>query len=342
MPVNFVYPGKFGGGLESTLGLYECAKNAGIDSRLYLSSGNVRLGTIRKYYPEARLLNFLSPSDVNTARKEIGKDRAFFTMISPKMFPLFYALGPKKDFYFHANMDHSFSVGNDNPANELIMDIFHNMAVHGSRRVFATQYLMLWQIKSKYGIDGSFLPHPPYSALKEGFFSGEEKVDLPFKDYFLCFGGIDRPYKGTEVLIKAVQGTGLNTVFAGKYPHPIAGKNIVHLNRWLGDPQMHYLVKNAKCIVAPYLVSSQFSGCLALAYYFNRPVLAPRCQIFEDWVDEGKTGWLFSQGNWLDLREKMESIASGKASWDKKSIALKQAEMSERTSSFMKTYFGND
>jgi len=116
-------------------------------------------------------------------------------------------------------------------------------------------------------------------------------------------------------------------VIAGKRKPIVPAKNIVHLNRWVPDSELHHLIKNCRCVVLPYLVSSQFSGCLALAFHFKKPVLAPFSPAFEKWIEEGKTGWLFSQGDWRDLAEKMRKIDSGELSFSPAAIEKKEKEM---------------
>ncbi|MCX8179736.1 MAG: hypothetical protein N3E38_03340, partial [Candidatus Aenigmarchaeota archaeon] len=84
-----------------------------------------------------------------------------------------------------------------------------------------------------------------------------------------------------------------------------SSRNILHINKWVEDSLLHTLIKNCKAVILPYLITSQFSGCAALAFHFRKPILASRIPAFEEWVDEGKTGWFFSVGGYNDLSEKM-------------------------------------
>jgi len=332
--VSYIYAGTRGGGLESTLCLYEASLRAGIKSRLLLSKGNSRRPLVERLYPEAEFINFSSPSDISREAARLKGSTAFFTMISPKMFPLFAAARARKIFYFHASYDTSYSPQRlGSFLSDKYYDALHSLAIKHSDLVVATQYPLAWQIKVRFNKQAVGLQHPPYSMLRKGFFEESQKMELPFPagTYFLDFGGLDRPYKGTDVLLHAVQGTSLPTIFAGKAGRKLSGKNIAHIDRWLSDGEMHYLVKNARAVVAPYLISSQFSGCMALAFRFGVPVVAPFCPAFEGWIEEGKTGWFFPQGDWHGLRAKMQSVASGKAKFSKGAIARKEKEMEAKS-----------
>ncbi|MCX6770016.1 MAG: glycosyltransferase [Candidatus Micrarchaeota archaeon] len=332
--VSFIYAGKLGSGLEATLTLYEAAKREGFSCRLVLSTDNSRRALVERIYPEAKFINFLSPAEVLAEARVLSGNIAFFTMISPKMFPLFFAARAKRIFYFHASYDRAFNPpGASSIFSDKYFDILHSLAIRNSDLVVATQHPLAWQVKVRFGKEAASLLHPPFSVLRKGMFDESKKVALPFSPggYFLDFGGLDRPYKGTDVLLKAVDGTHLPTVLAGKAKLPPHGKNVFHMCGWLSDGEMHFLVKNAKCVVLPYLSASQFSGCMALAFHFGVPVVAPFCPAFEGWIEEGKTGWFFPQGDWRGLRAKMESVASGKAKFSKSAIAGKEKEMESKS-----------
>ena len=72
---------------------------------------------------------------------------------------------------------------------------------------------------------------------------------------------------------------------AGKSNKDYNSDNIVHINRWVTDGELNHLIKNCEAVVLPYLVPSQFSGCLALAYHFGKPVIAPDSSAFAGLVD---------------------------------------------------------
>ncbi len=328
MTFYFIYAGKKGSGLDSTLSLYEVAKELNADVQLILSRDNYRYDKLTKFYPEAKFYNFFSPSDALKLKKEIGKGTAFFTMISPKIVPLFLALNTKKIFYFHATYDYSF--GRKKFADH-VFDVLHDVVIKNSTMTLTTQFPLAWQIRFRLGKKAEELPHPPFSVLPDGFYAEDEEVELPFQKYFLTYGGLDRTSKGLDVLLEGIKDTNLNTVLAGKNNRVLNWKNISNLNRWISDGELHNLIKKSECVVLPYLVPSQFSGCMALSFYFGKPVLAPFSPTFEHWIEEDKTGWFFSSGNYYDLREKMNEIWSGNKSYSEAAIRKKEHEMKEKT-----------
>lgn len=316
MAFHVIYSGTAGSGLESSLAIYEAAKKAGLSPALTLSSSNQRAALIKKHYPQASLGNFLSPLDVLSMREKIGSEPAFFAMYSPKMLPLYFLVADRI-FYFHATFDHSFS---KSALSDAAWDAVHSLVIKTSARTYATQSPLAWSAQAKTGREVGTIPHPPFSLIRQGFFEGEKKVGLPFSDYFLCFGGIGRPSKGTQVLLKAVSGTSLPLVLAGRMGRDFGGANVCHLNRWVDDAELYWLIKNCRAVVLPYLVPSQFSACLSLAYVFGKPAIAPFCPAFEGWITEGKTGLFFSQGDAADLRAKLRQAQRDGISAEKKWI----------------------
>lgn len=308
MMVNIVYPGQRGSNLEAALAFHEISGSLGIENQLILSSDLARKGKAREIYPEAKFFNFLSISGVSDLKRELSGSPAFFTMVSPKLMPLYLSATGKKILYFHATYDYSFSRPSFKDA---ALEKMSEFLMKRSDLVLATQYPLAWQIRMRLGIKAEVLPHPSYSAIRKGFFEESQRVGLPFKDYFLSFGGLDRASKGNDVLLEAVKGTEIPIVLAGKANADHSGsKNIAHLNRWVSDAELFWLVENSRAVVLPYLTSSQFSGCLALAYRFGKPVVAPFCNSFQKYVEDGKTGVLFEQGNHHDLREKLREFDS--------------------------------
>ena len=326
MQVFFVYAGRQGSNLECAIALYTLATEAGFDSTLVLSKDNARAARVQKLYPQAEFYDFFSPADFLRLKKRLEAGITFFTIMSPKIVPLALSLGTPKIFYFHATYDYTYS---KKTARDLFHELLHLVLIKSSNSVVATQPSLARQIKEKIGVGAGVLPHPPYSPIKPAFFSAKRQVRLPFKsgEYFLNFGEISRMSKGTGLLLDAAEGTKLPIVLAGRRKGVKPASNVFHLDRWVNDGELHYLVKNCKCVVLPYLLRSQFSGCLALAFHFGKPVLAPNTEAFEGWVEEGKTGWLFEHGDAADLREKMRQVAAGKLKFGKSAIEKKEKEM---------------
>jgi len=329
MEVFFVYPGKRGSALECTLALHEIVKKLGIDSKLILSNDNDRATKVKKIYPDAEFYDFFSISDFLRLKKRLESGISFFTIVSPKILPIFLSLKSKKIFYFHATYDYSLSKKN---INDHCMDFMHDSLIKSSTLTVATQWPLAWQIRNRLGVEAEVLSHPSYSSIRKRLFDEDTEVELPFKKFFLDFGAVDKFSKGTDVLLKAAKGTELNLVLAGgrisRNPHV---ENILNIDRWMKEGELHNLLKRSEAVILPYLTPSQFSGCLALAFHFRRPVLAPFSPTFEKWIDEDKTGWFFSLGDSDDLREKMYKIWGGKTKYSKIAIAAKEKEMEKKT-----------
>lgn len=330
MRVFFVYAGRRGSNLECALALHSIAKKAGVDSHLVLSRDNERASKARALYPEAEFANFFSPRQLAHLRAKLSDGISFFTMVSPKMLPLFLTLRSKKALYFHATYDYEFSRRN---LRDMAHEWMHDTLIKSSTLTVATQPSLAKQIEGRLGKGAKVLPHPPYSPIKPALFADERPVALPFKkgEYFLNFGEISRQSKGTGLLIEAAKGTSLPVVLAGKRKGVPAARNICHIDRWVSDAELHYLIKNCRAVVLPYLLRSQFSGCLALAFHFRKPVLAPATETFSGWVEEGKTGWLFRHADARDLRLKMEKISAGKLKFSANAISAKEKEREKIT-----------
>ncbi|MEM2954833.1 MAG: glycosyltransferase [Candidatus Nanoarchaeia archaeon] len=336
MKLFLVYAGQRGAGLETTLSIYELLKKLNVEAYLFLSKDNLRREFIQKAYPESKFFNFFSPFDLIKMKKEINENWAFFTMISPKMLPLFVLL-KKKIFYFHASYNHSFS----KPfISNLIFDFLHDFVIKNSTIILTTHPLLIWQIRSRLDRKAEFLPHPPF-ILRKNFFVKEKPIKLPFKKYFLYFGELNRKGKGIDLLLEALDFCPrVNIIFAGRGPALPKRKNILHLNDWLDDGTLYYLISNSKAVVLPYLEPAQFSACIAYAIHFRKPVIVPNIPTFEYWVEENKTGWFFSAGDVLSLSKKLVYVWDGKGVYDPKSIKNKEKER-ERVSKEKMTSFLN-
>jgi glycosyltransferase involved in cell wall biosynthesis len=105
--------------------------------------------------------------------------------------------------------------------------------------------------------------------------SGEriELPDLP-KEYFLFIGRIKK-YKGLENLLLAYQHVpGLPPLvvageghFKGEVKHP----NLL-INKWLNESEILELIRNAKCVIFPYLKASQ-SGLIPIVRDQRVPIM---------------------------------------------------------------------
>lgn len=126
-------------------------------------------------------------------------------------------------------------------------------------------------------------------------------------NYLLFFGRIDK-YKGLDRLLRVYSksNNGLpRLVIAG------AGKlrrtesellsecaNVVLINRYIADGEMNWLFSNCSAVVLPYVEASQ-SGVLTMAYHFGKPVVVSDLPGLTEFVEEGVTGFTFSNDDEL-------------------------------------------
>lgn len=118
-------------------------------------------------------------------------------------------------------------------------------------------------------------------------------------NYFLFFGRIDK-YKGLPVLLKAY-----NKMPCGKLPLVVAGsgsltaeerslcgnENVILINRYIEDGEMIWLIRNATCVVLPYIEATQ-SGIIPIAYHYGVPVITSDVDGLTQFVDNGITGFV--------------------------------------------------
>ena len=303
MKLFFVYAGKRGSNLECAIALHTLAKQMGYDSKLILSKDNERAELVESLYPgnDVAFYNFFSLTEVIALKKELETGISFFTMFSPKIILPFLLLKSKKILYYHATYDHSFSKSS---MKDSVIEFLHDILIKNSTMTVATQWPLAWQIRNRLGVEAEAMQHPSYASINPKMF--EDKKDhemniLTTERYILSFGGLDRYSKGTELLLHVVDHTNIRLILAGKANKDYTTSNVLHINRWVTDSELFHLIKNSEAVVLPYLVPSQFSGCLALAYHFGIPVVAPSSSAFNGIVTEG-CGWKFPSGDPEGLR----------------------------------------
>ena len=137
------------------------------------------------------------------------------------------------------------------------------------------------------------------------------------KDYILFLGRITY-YKGLKNLYSAVVKTKedeVRIVVAGKGTDPILDKirknsHYYLVNRFIGNEELVYLIKNCKAVVCPYLAASQ-SGLVQTAFAFRKPVIATNVGAFSEFVCKTLSGRYRSICSrpllWLTIRRLLRS-----------------------------------
>lgn len=153
-----------------------------------------------------------------------------------------------------------------------------------------------------------------------GLFTGYleyDEIEIPelngVEDYILFYGYI-RPYKGLNVLYKAVQKLRARGFY---YPVVIAGSNnnalldemkksgdFIIINKWLDNASLVTLIKRCHVVVCPYLSSSQ-TGITQTVFNFDKPIIASKVSAFLDTIEDNITGMLVNVSDSEGLCEKM-------------------------------------
>jgi glycosyltransferase involved in cell wall biosynthesis len=153
------------------------------------------------------------------------------------------------------------------------------------------------------------IPHFDYKYLLQSGSTANPKGNPVLKDYILVFGHIV-PYKGIEVLINAarvvrqISKKDVDIVIAGSgdtsHIHKILTdedrRHIFIRNEWIPSNEIHDLFTRSKFLVLPYIDASQ-SGVLSLSYTFSKAVIVSRAGSLSEYVEHGKTGFIFDVNN---------------------------------------------
>ena len=135
--------------------------------------------------------------------------------------------------------------------------------------------------------------------------------------YALFFGDIT-PWKGIDTLIAAAKiarkklGEKFDLVIAGRSYHEYLNvKSMVKrdcnfvkvIDKFVVGSEIPSLLRNSAFLVLPYNNSFQYSasGVIPLAYTFSKPVIVSDIPSIVEYVDHGKTGFIFESGNSIQL-----------------------------------------
>lgn len=196
---------------------------------------------------------------------------------------------------------------------ELLSKFVDHVFVHGES--------LKHEISNRYKVPKkkiTRIPHFDYEYLKEidKIKSGNSVYNEPHENYILFFGRI-APYKGIEILIKSAK-IAHSKAKNNNFKILIAGRgDIVRLRKQLNEEELGYIsfrnefvayenlpliFRNAKFVVLPYINASA-SGVLSLAYTFRKPVIVSNTGALAEFVEEGRTGYIFKQGDYYHLSE---------------------------------------
>jgi glycosyltransferase involved in cell wall biosynthesis len=237
-----------------------------------------------------------------------------FSQRSLGMIPFIFSLN-KIFFTVHDPLPHS---GESNWRTSLAKFLYMRLA----KGYFFYSEFALQQFKNYYKkVDDpkhvlSLFPYHFYKSFKPS----EEKK----REFILFFGRLS-PYKGVDILLKAMPS------FLKKHPQEkllIAGKTvngytinmeavaelkcqITVVDKYLSNQELVSLISRAKVIVCPYKDATQ-SGVLMTAFALNTPVIATNVGAFSEYISNNLNGMLFPLNDWNALSEKLSEVVQGK------------------------------
>lgn len=162
--------------------------------------------------------------------------------------------------------------------------------------------------------------HPIYDQFPEPIHTLPKRGRLE-----ILFFGFIRPYKGLAVLLEALAQLNDKEIFVTVAGEPwgdsdelknsleaIGAPNLeLHLE-YTDDPTTATYFDRADVVALPYL-SATGSGIVALAYNYEKPVVASAVGGLVDAVVDEKTGWLVPANSPADLAQRIRSIRRGSA-----------------------------
>jgi len=333
--LSLVHLGTYGSTRETTLAHYEIAKKAGIECEVIFSNKIFGSERVSKVYPEIKM--FKIPDQYPDIINHLRDKDILFTIYSPKLMPLYLFGKFRKNIYVHAGFDASEQ---PRPIKEKFVQSFRDLYWDMSDKLFLTSWVSKWTAVKRYPKKKVVvLPHPPYSVIKNGLFpSKKPEIKIP-DEYYLFFGAVHRFYKGIDVLLSAAKKTGdIPIVVAGKSNYDIKQTNIIHINKWMNDDELNWLIQNAHAVLLPYLGSAT-SGAAALSFKFKVPVIASRVPGVDIFVDDKKTGFFFKAGDDNELAQIMIELWDKDLSFTKENIDKRNKEIESWVSKVLITNF---
>ncbi len=150
--------------------------------------------------------------------------------------------------------------------------------------------------------------HPLYEIYQSVHTQAESRIKLGLASQpVILFFGLIRPYKGLDILIRA-----LGTIHEklGDYSALIAGEayedaqkyldlinsegissNVVFRNEFIADDELALYFAACDVLVLPYKTATQ-SGIVGIAFQMDRPVIATDVGGLGEYIEDGITGYL--------------------------------------------------
>jgi glycosyltransferase involved in cell wall biosynthesis len=175
----------------------------------------------------------------------------------------------------------------------------------------------------RYKLEFISLP-PSFLTVK----SSEQIIDIRFNPVndFLFFGNIER-YKGLDILAKALihlceQGYSPKLKVIGKgdisnlFPElakfaQTNPQNVDIVNTFASEVEIITALRSSLAVVLPYLTASG-TTTVHIASQQYCPVIATSVGCFQNYIIDGKTGWLVPANDFLSLAETLKKVLDNK------------------------------
>jgi D-inositol-3-phosphate glycosyltransferase len=153
------------------------------------------------------------------------------------------------------------------------------------------------------------IPHPVYEIFGKNVSKKEASVHLKLdpNDNHLLFFGMIRPYKGLDLLLKALGSPKLShiklkLIVAGEFyenekkylalaEEAGPGKEIIFTRSFVPENEVGYYFSASDLVVQPYLSATQ-SGVTQIAYHYNKPVVVTGVGGLKEMVYHERTGYV--------------------------------------------------
>lgn len=296
---------------------------------LFPGKTEYKIGEKAADFPSKRIIDSINPLTWIRAAKEVqkfGSDWAIFRYWNPFFAPLIAYISGKLR---KRGIKIAILVDNLVPHEESFIDSWM------ARRILARADHVVTMSKSvtvdveahNENVRTSTLFHPLYEIYRSTHskFEARTKLGLPDHPVLLYFGLI-RPYKGLDIMIKAL-GSIKNSfdeytaLILGeayedsqKYEDLIQSEgissNTIFKNQFISDSDLPLYFAAADVLVLPYRTATQ-SGIVGIALQMDRPVIATKVGGLGEYIKEGETGYLVEPENPIVLGESIQAFFQG-------------------------------
>ena len=163
--------------------------------------------------------------------------------------------------------------------------------------------------------------HPIFMSAYVKTIKNIKEIKRPIK---MIMFGLQTPYKGTDILIDAMNL--LPKDYASSFKLTIAGainddyfselkkksgeQSINWFPYFVPEKDLDEMINDSEIIVLPYRSISQ-SGVLLLSIYFHKLIITSDLPTFKESLDGYNANWFFESGNPVSLAQLLKKIADG-------------------------------